>query len=102
MCTTSIECKTVITAVLTVMSCMNPHIISRDFGWFGNSSVVKISSWRWNILVESSSWSWRFCGSVIQLELDIRCCVIQLELNVLCHDVLLELDVHLVNRSIKA
>jgi hypothetical protein len=28
MCTTSIECKTVITAVLTVMSGMDPHMIS--------------------------------------------------------------------------
>jgi hypothetical protein len=28
MCTTSVECKTVITAVLTVMSGMNPHMIS--------------------------------------------------------------------------
>jgi hypothetical protein len=29
MCTTSAECKTVITAVLTVMSGMDPHMISR-------------------------------------------------------------------------
>jgi hypothetical protein len=28
MCTTSTECKTIITAVLTVMSGMNPHMIS--------------------------------------------------------------------------
>jgi hypothetical protein len=28
MCTTSIECKTVITAMLTVMSGMDPNIIS--------------------------------------------------------------------------
>jgi hypothetical protein len=28
MCTTSAECKTVITAVLTVMSGMDPHMIS--------------------------------------------------------------------------
>jgi hypothetical protein len=28
MCTTSVECKTVITAVLTVMSGMDPHMIS--------------------------------------------------------------------------
>jgi hypothetical protein len=28
MCTTSIECKIVITAVLTVMSSMDPHMIS--------------------------------------------------------------------------
>jgi hypothetical protein len=28
MCTTSVECKIVITAVLTVMSSMDPHMIS--------------------------------------------------------------------------
>jgi hypothetical protein len=28
MCTTSAECKTVITVMLTVMSCMDPHMIS--------------------------------------------------------------------------
>jgi hypothetical protein len=32
MCTTSAECKTVITAVLTVMSGMDPHMISRTRG----------------------------------------------------------------------
>jgi hypothetical protein len=30
MCTTSAECKTVITAVLTVMSGMDPHMISEN------------------------------------------------------------------------
>jgi hypothetical protein len=35
-CTTSTECKTVITAVLTVMSGMDPHMISGNTGfWFG-------------------------------------------------------------------
>jgi hypothetical protein len=36
-CTTSAECKTVITAVLTVMSVMDPHLISGNPGlvWFG-------------------------------------------------------------------
>jgi hypothetical protein len=36
-CTTSAECKTVITVMLTVMSGMDPHMISgnREFGWFG-------------------------------------------------------------------
>jgi hypothetical protein len=32
-CTTSTECKTVITAVLMVMSGMDPHIISGNLGW---------------------------------------------------------------------
>jgi hypothetical protein len=35
MCPTSADCKTVITAVLTVMSGMDPHMISGNpgFGW---------------------------------------------------------------------
>jgi hypothetical protein len=32
-CTTSAECKTIITAVLTVMSNMDPHMISGNRGW---------------------------------------------------------------------
>jgi hypothetical protein len=32
MCTTSVECKTVITVVLTVMSGMDPHMICRTRG----------------------------------------------------------------------
>jgi hypothetical protein len=39
MCTTSVECKTVIIAVLTVMSGMDPHMISGNTGlglvWVG-------------------------------------------------------------------
>jgi hypothetical protein len=31
--TTSAECKTVITVVLTVMSGMDPHMISGNLGW---------------------------------------------------------------------
>jgi hypothetical protein len=36
-CTTSAECKTVITAVLTIMSDMDPHMISGNpgCGWVG-------------------------------------------------------------------
>jgi hypothetical protein len=36
-CTTSAKCKTVITAVLMVMSGMDPHMISGNsgFDWFG-------------------------------------------------------------------
>jgi hypothetical protein len=33
MCTTSAECKTIIIAMLTVMSCMDPHMISGT--WVG-------------------------------------------------------------------
>jgi hypothetical protein len=32
-CTTSTECKTVITAMLMVMSGMDPHMISGNLGW---------------------------------------------------------------------
>jgi hypothetical protein len=32
-CTTSAECKTVIKAVLIVMSGMDPHMISGNLGW---------------------------------------------------------------------
>jgi hypothetical protein len=32
-CTTSVECRTVITAVLMVMSGMDPHMISGNLGW---------------------------------------------------------------------
>jgi hypothetical protein len=41
MCTTSTECKTVITAELTVMSGMDPHMISENLGW------VVVKSWVW-------------------------------------------------------
>jgi hypothetical protein len=36
-CTTSAECKTIITAVLAVTSSMDPHMISGNtgFGWVG-------------------------------------------------------------------
>jgi hypothetical protein len=39
MCTTSAECKTIITVVLTVMSNMDPSIISGNLGW------VFVKSW---------------------------------------------------------
>jgi hypothetical protein len=34
-CTTSAECKTIITAVLTVMSSMDPHMVSETSDVFG-------------------------------------------------------------------
>jgi hypothetical protein len=34
-CTTSVECKTVITAVLMVMSGMDPHMITWNLKWVG-------------------------------------------------------------------
>jgi hypothetical protein len=38
-CTTSVECKTVITVMLMVMSGMDPHMISGNLGW------VFVKSW---------------------------------------------------------
>jgi hypothetical protein len=38
-CTTSTECKTVIIVMLTVMSGMDPHMISGNLGW------VFVKSW---------------------------------------------------------
>jgi hypothetical protein len=43
MCTTSIECKTVITVVLTVMSSMDPHMISGNLGRFGLIELVPLA-----------------------------------------------------------
>jgi hypothetical protein len=48
-CTTSAECKTVITVVLTVMSGMDPHMISENpefglvwFGWFVEVDLIRL------------------------------------------------------------
>jgi hypothetical protein len=42
MCTSSAECKTIITVVLMVMSGMDPHMISGNpgFGWVGLSKWI--------------------------------------------------------------
>jgi hypothetical protein len=51
MCTTSAECKTVITAVLTVMSGMDPHMISGTWDgfwfslWLGCVEVGVLGYW---------------------------------------------------------
>jgi hypothetical protein len=47
MCTTSAECKTVITAVLTVLSGMDPHMIRWNlrlvwFGWFVEVDLIRL------------------------------------------------------------
>jgi hypothetical protein len=69
MCTTSTECKIVITAVLMVVNSMDPHMISGNpgFGWFG--------------LVGLSKWILLGCGSVtvrlrdaIEVRTLRRCC----------------------------
>jgi hypothetical protein len=44
-CTTSVECKIVITAVLTVMSGLDPHMISGNLGWvFVKAQVLPLLS----------------------------------------------------------
>jgi hypothetical protein len=45
MCTTSVECKTFITAVLTVMSGMDPHMISGTWDGFLLSLGWVVSKW---------------------------------------------------------
>jgi hypothetical protein len=46
-CTTSAECKTVITAVLTVMSGMDPHMISGTWDVFGLVRQSQVWLVRW-------------------------------------------------------
>jgi hypothetical protein len=41
MCTTSAESKTVMTAVLTVRSGIDPHMVSWNLGWYG----WEVKSW---------------------------------------------------------
>jgi hypothetical protein len=55
MCTTSAECKTVITAMLTVMSGMDPHMISWNLRWVWIGLV-------WLVL---SKWVSLGCGSIM-------------------------------------
>jgi hypothetical protein len=55
MCITSAECKTVITIMLTVMSGMDPHMISWNLRWVWFGLV-------WLIL---SKWVSLGCGSVV-------------------------------------
>jgi hypothetical protein len=44
-CTTSAECKTVIIVVLTVMSGMDPHMISGTWDGFGLVWLVGLLKW---------------------------------------------------------
>jgi hypothetical protein len=41
-CTTSAECKTVITAMLMVMSGMDPHMIGWNLGWVWFGWLVEV------------------------------------------------------------
>jgi hypothetical protein len=82
MCTTSTECKIVITAVLTVKSGMDPRMISRDIGWSGMVGLL-------DVLVGAGEYP----GRIVPLELDVDCHVVQLELEFLCSVIQLDLDV---------
>jgi hypothetical protein len=42
-CTTSVECKIVITVMLTIMSGMDPHMISENLGMFRLSGLVPLA-----------------------------------------------------------
>jgi hypothetical protein len=46
-CTTSTECKTVITVMLTVMSGMYPHMICGTWVWFGLVWQSQVCLIRW-------------------------------------------------------
>jgi hypothetical protein len=77
MCTTSTECKTLITVVLTVMGGMDPHMISGNPG-FG---LVWLVWFGWFGLVGLSKWILLGCGSVtvrlhdaIEVRTLRRCC----------------------------
>jgi hypothetical protein len=39
MCTTSVDCKTVMTTMLMIKNSMDPYMISRDTTWYGNCLV---------------------------------------------------------------
>jgi hypothetical protein len=58
MCTTSIESRTIMTAVLTIMSGMDPHTISRNMVEFGYQLGV------WVVLLFGSIYHNGFCGMV--------------------------------------
>jgi hypothetical protein len=59
-CTASADCKTVITVMLTVMSGIDPHMISGNpgFGWVG---LVGLSKW---ILLGGGSVTVRLCDAI--------------------------------------
>jgi hypothetical protein len=73
-CTTSAECKTIITAMLTVMNGMDPHMISGNpgFGWFGLVwfGLVGLSKW---ILLGCGSVTVRLCDAIEVRTLRRRC-----------------------------
>jgi hypothetical protein len=71
MCTTYVECKIVISVVFTVMSGMDPHMISEKLGWVFLSLGWVVSKWvllgcgsvmvRLRDVIEASSLRRRVC-----------------------------------------
>jgi hypothetical protein len=57
-CTTSAEGKTVIITMLTVMSGMDPHMISGELGWVGFDGSIEV------ILLVRSILHSRLCGVI--------------------------------------
>jgi hypothetical protein len=62
MCTTFAERKTIITALLTVMSGMDPHMISGNLGWVFLLSVGWVAS-KW-ISLGCGSVTVRLCDAI--------------------------------------
>jgi hypothetical protein len=60
-CTTSAECKTVITAMLMDMSGMDPHMISGNLGWVLLSLSWVVSKW---VLLGCGSVTVRLCDMI--------------------------------------
>jgi hypothetical protein len=57
MCTTSAECKTVLTTMLMFMSGIYPHMISHDIGWSGMVGLLGV------LVGAGISWSNRPVGA---------------------------------------
>jgi hypothetical protein len=70
-CTTSAECKTIITVVLTVMSGMDPHMISGNLGWVLLSFGWVVSKW---VLLGCGSVTVRLCDAIEASSLRSRVC----------------------------
>jgi hypothetical protein len=70
-CTTSVECKTVITVVVTVMSSMDPHMISGSMG-----QVLLSPSWvvSKRVLLGCGSVRVRLCDAIEASSLRSRVC----------------------------
>jgi hypothetical protein len=70
-CITSAECKTIITAVLTVMSGMDPHMVSGNLGWVLLSLGWVVSNW---VLLGCGSVMVRLCDAIEASSLSSRVC----------------------------